>query len=116
MTPKEKEDWIRNLESGEYPKTAHYLHDSFGYCCLGVLIESSGIGFNTGMPYYKGSGKEIDKPYYESNNRNIADTGALSQVGLYHFGISDEEQLALMTLNDENETFKEVIEYIKENL
>lgn len=28
--------WIAALDSGKYTQTQHSLHDSYGYCCLGV--------------------------------------------------------------------------------
>lgn len=37
------EPWTEALRSGDYPQTAGTLHDSSGFCCLGVAAVVYGI-------------------------------------------------------------------------
>lgn len=39
MNPEWKARWVTALRSGEYQQTASSLHDSTGFCCLGVLCD-----------------------------------------------------------------------------
>ncbi len=39
MDPAIKAKWVKALRSGEYEQTRQRLHDSTGYCCLGVLCD-----------------------------------------------------------------------------
>jgi hypothetical protein len=125
MTPELKAEWIETLESGKYPKTKNFMHDECGYCCLGVLVEMTGIGFNETNPWYKNvdynsDGRyyypKSDGRYYYPKNDKLADTAGLTPIGLEHFGITGWQQNELMRLNDFNDTFDKVIAYIKENL
>lgn len=34
-----KELWVNALRSGKYTQTTGWLHNSYGYCCLGVLCD-----------------------------------------------------------------------------
>lgn len=39
MNQQIKEQWVAALRSGEYQQTKTVLHDSEGFCCLGVLAD-----------------------------------------------------------------------------
>lgn len=39
MNQQIKEQWVAALRSGEYQQTRTVLHDSEGFCCLGVLAD-----------------------------------------------------------------------------
>lgn len=39
MNQQIKEQWVAALLSGEYQQTKNVLHDSEGFCCLGVLAD-----------------------------------------------------------------------------
>jgi hypothetical protein len=39
-----KAKWIAALRSGKYKQTVSRLRDNFGYCCLGVACDISGMG------------------------------------------------------------------------
>lgn len=47
MKPEIAQEWLKALRSGEYKQTKKNLHDTNGYCCLGVLCDlaaKQGIG------------------------------------------------------------------------
>src|SRR6185503_20826939 len=46
MDKKLKAKWVKALRSGDYEQTNYALHDSGGYCCLGVLCSVAGADDN----------------------------------------------------------------------
>ena len=48
-----RDEWVPALRNGEYTQTQHRLHDTTGYCCLGVLCEALG-----GMKWEKYEGSD----------------------------------------------------------
>lgn len=45
LTNSQKEVWLTALRSGQYKQGYHQLYASGEYCCLGVLNEVCGLGF-----------------------------------------------------------------------
>ena len=111
-----KKRWIKNLESGEFPKARNYLarksrdgKSIAGFCCLGVLAHTelseeweTTDGFNFGLRPHKNSS------YFD-------DTGIPERFAR-KLGITRLQQNELATLNDNNAGFDKAIEYIKKNL
>ena len=93
-----KQKWLEALET--YPKTKGCLKNSKGYCCLGVLAEITG----NLMVDEKGTGW-VEHHY-----------GALPFFVRKELGLSSNNQESLISLNDKNDTFKEVMEYIKNEI
>ena len=57
--------WIQALRSGKYNQTRYILHDSQGYCCLGVACD---ILIPHKLKNLNGDGKMIGwSPYNQSN-------------------------------------------------
>jgi hypothetical protein len=108
MTPELKEKWLSDLRSGKYPKTERFLKNDTGYCCLGVLLETTGIGFVQDYSY----GEVV----WESKDRRFGTVSILTVRGMKEFGLENSHVNNLMNLNDTSETFEEVITYIEENL
>jgi hypothetical protein len=105
MTPKLKKKWLSDLQSGDYPKTKFSLKDEKGYCCLGVLLESAGVGF--------------EKDVYNAwtcKNPKLGHKAFLSKTALKKFGLKNEAVRELVTINDAEESFDLIIEYIEENV
>lgn len=46
LTPLTFEEWMAALESGAYRKGVEFLRLDGRYCCLGVLAEKEGAGWN----------------------------------------------------------------------
>ena len=105
-----KKKWIHALEN-EYKdkKGKGYLVvdslDGMKYCCLGVACEVSGL-----LP------KNIVFVIGYKDPAGIFMLGGLTPLQLKEIGLSRPKQARLIEINDENETFEPVIEYIKNNL
>jgi hypothetical protein len=113
MTPERKTKWIEDLHL--YPKTKGHLKDKIGYCCLGVLCETQGAGFNIDPAEFF----NIEAVWFEAKELDGADLTAgneLSYYGREYFGLSDEHHDALIALNDDCDSFGPVIEYIRKNI
>lgn len=84
-----KQKWLKALRSRKYKQTHMALHNSDGYCCLGVACvvarakESNVYGTDIAF-YYKGD----------------HDTVVLPDALREEIGLSNEEQEILYTLND----------------
>ena len=95
--------WVGALEGGKHKKGKGALCDFEGEkCCLGVLADIEGKLSNerdcAGYRYF------LNDPYY---------TAYLPHD---QFGLSHELQAKLAVINDQSETFANVIEYIKKNV
>ena len=99
LDPTFKLNWINALKSGEYEKGKSILHDSKRntYCCLGVVCAMNDI--RTGLNSY------IFEHMDPKNKIPRLLIGAGPDI------VSD-----LVNLNDNNETWDEVIKYIEKNL
>ena len=105
--------WVEALESGKYKKGKYGLFGPLpfslhaqvqqGYCCLGVLADITGDLLYDGINGYV---------LEASDSKNFADLGAELTLKL---GLCDHEDF-LVGLNDKNDTFKEVVEYIKNEI
>lgn len=101
MNKKYKKLWIEALESGKYRQTqgrlAAPVNKKRAYCCLGVLCEVAGI--------------PRERYTYDG------DSAYLSPNLLTKFEITDIQQSVLTKMNDEElSSFKEIAQWIKENL
>ena len=90
-----KKEWLEALKT--YPKTKGRLKDSQGYCCLGVLADITG-------------NLSADKDGYGWVNDS---TASLPYHLREELGLTLHDMKELMYLNDSNDTFKEVMECIK---
>lgn len=52
--------WTDALRSGEHKQGQGYLHNSLGYCCMGVLCEKQGRPFQVIRQSYQLSGEMVD--------------------------------------------------------
>ncbi len=100
MDPKLKAKWIDALKV-EYAdkKTVGALKDNDCYCCLGVLAELNGDLVEKRDDYWVTKGRD---------HSGWLPTDA--------YGLSDIVQHDLAGINDENDTFAPVIDYIERNL
>ncbi len=107
-----KRKWLRALKSGEYAKGVGSLCrvELQEYCCLGVLAaemvpelfkpalgESRAAVINANDPF------DYDESYLPDDLATLWD-------------MSRDEQHALAGINDREQTFDKVIEYIENNL
>lgn len=109
-----KAKWVEALRSGKYKQTIATLRhsDGLGYCCLGVLLDLSGIG-------------KWEYGVYQYITRNGEEADAEGDLcGLRgRFGIASESEVQLIALNDGDEkrqvrrhSFEEIADYIEANL
>lgn len=104
MNPEVKVKWIEALKSGIYPKGVGALNCGGKFCCLGVLCEVM----------------EVPKTVYVESKMEYN----FGPLGNYWHGmipgkfcdIGSKHTEKLAEINDDTETFEEVINYIKENL
>ena len=105
MNKELKEKWLERLCTGN--KTEMVLcNGRGGYCALGHLVLADGGDFEA-----MGGGYMPIKAGEE-----LGFTTSLSLSYLRDLGLEVSQENIVMALSDENETFKEVIEYIEENL
>lgn len=119
LLPKDiKENWLNALRSGKFRKGIQYLCHDDKYCCLGVLLEINGfkseITFEKTKKYYSkdtsASSTRVlvsDKSIMQYFKKETADfSGFVVTTGVYEYN-------SLTALNDNTETFDEVIQVIE---
>jgi hypothetical protein len=105
MKPNVKRKWLIALRSGEYKQTKQVLKDQFGHCCLGVLCEV--VKNEMGLRWTKDAGG------------NLRFDGIPSQLSCKVRTFCDLTSLdtcALVTMNDNGETFLEIANEIEAKL
>jgi len=95
-----KEQWLTALRSGEYRQTDSYLHKGNGFCCLGVLADICGAGWeqydfdiSEGIFHIKGT---EETAIYRGPNGELSD-----------------EAETLAEMNDNGSGFGEIADYIE---
>jgi len=88
-----KEKWIAALNSGKYEQghgvlCRQHTNESNQYCCLGVLVETTGGEWEDQDPEDKES---IDKAYFKGSYEYLPDD---------YCGLSRDQQRILAELND----------------
>lgn len=96
-----RDKWCAALRSGEYAQTRGVLHDSSGFCCLGVLCV---VGGAVAKPV-----GDTDQFKYHGS-AFFPDTNQLEK----HYGLSDRLAAHLANkMNDKGSTFSEIADYIE---
>lgn len=118
-----KEKWITALRSGEFKQDHGYLKTDQGHCCLGVAVEVCGNGFQQLEYEIHYDDRKFYKTLFGSNchldRKDIpgAAYDALHQRGSLNSAIGDcEIQDYLSVLNDNDETFNTIADWIEANL
>lgn len=97
MNEQIKKDWIAALRSDKYKQGRGTLQsDDQKFCCLGVLADVMGLewqerGGETGLTY---------DPDYDDIEENELCTGSLPQYVCERVDFHDDQQQALIKLND----------------
>jgi hypothetical protein len=104
MTSELKQRWIDALLSGKYRQGVGKLRtETNEYCCLGVLCDISGAG----------EWQKRDKGWYyvvsESADNALLPTGIADEL-------RDGMQSHLSYRNDQGDSFKQIVEFIKDRL
>ena len=97
-----KKKWLKALRSGDFEQCAERLVNNGRYCCLGVLRYLNN-------PH---DGSSAIDPYHSK----ISGGMKLSQRQLAEFGLSDNDQLEAVTMNDKGRSFLEIADWIEEAL
>lgn len=107
MIKEVKQKWLEALRSGEYEQSSNVLRSEGGFCCLGVLCDIS----------RKGKWEYRSLYNLEYSCEGTKAMGFLTSPIEKWAGINIDEQKTLARLNDdENYSFKEIADYIEENL
>ena len=99
LTNEQFDKWISALESGGYEQATHRLRKGDGFCCLGVLADTLGFEW-----------KVNDEGYFCIDFEGIVNTKTIS-----HSVINSGYQTALASMNDNGDTFKDIVKFLKEN-
>lgn len=106
-----KNKWVAALQSGEYKQTTGKLGSvEEGFCCLGLACHISGLKFNSRAWSIKSVQRCAGK---------IKKITGVSKIPSVIRGDYNENKIVkeLMSMNDDdNQTFFEIGEWIKENL
>lgn len=109
MNPTMKMKWVEALRSGRYLQGTDHLRDAQDrYCCLGVYCDISGRGAwrRAAWDHWK---------YAMDCERSCS--GLLDDVMLSEAGISGQQQLNLMNMNDTyRNDFDEIADWIEASL
>jgi hypothetical protein len=106
-----KNQWLKSLRSEKYNKGKHLLLYNDKYCCLGVLCEIQERPknhINEFQFYFDGNAKCLvnENPLFSYLNR-------LGNFNGFKIKIRKTEYSILADVNDNSETFDEVIEIIE---
>ena len=105
-----KAKWIEALRSGDFKQGHAALFDDVGeqkiFCCLGVLCETQGTQW----------GDIGDQGQLGSIQVRDIGRSFLSKEALDHFGLTEDQQVTLATMNDDGSDFSEIADYIESNL
>lgn len=109
MNPEVKERWVAALRSGKYRQTRGTLNEGdVSFCCLGVLCDTEGLGWEISNPYNK---VRVIKDFPKSYG------GMLPGVLLDRFGFTGRAQELLIEKNDvRQDNFESIANWIEENL
>lgn len=108
-----RDQWIKALKSGKYKKAKHKLRkplfegvkdNGIGYCCLGVICDLAGTKWKEDSYDHCGTPEIKELAAGKPGNKTSFLSGKIINV---------RRQQKLAALNDENETFDEVIAAIE---
>jgi hypothetical protein len=107
-----QQKWVDALRSGEFNQTSLCLHDSCGYCCLGVACkaaEKDGVYIE-----YEDFGEETTDKYLYGETLDEQDL-VMDWLDIKD-GYGPFKETNLTKLNDdEGKSFKEIADIIEEN-
>lgn len=120
--------WVAALRSGEYTQASGRLHDSRGYCCLGVACEvavKNGLDLDVTLPYDDGTEDTVHRSIHHYNGEG----DVLPLAVQLFYGLnggdpcigSDEEfpglpPLSAATANDSRKmTFQQIADLVEQH-
>jgi hypothetical protein len=106
MNPEIKNKWVAALKSGKYQQCQGRLRNDNAFCCLGVLCDILD--------------KDKWELRYETQYRYedaefVLPLTVCQQAGFY-YDIEHFETVTLSDMNDSGKSFREIAQYIEENL
>ena len=128
MNKEIKREWTHALRSGKYKQGNGQLKTSSGkFCCLGVLCDIMGVGWNNGYPLDQNGnrltgGLDIQLPDVIVQQAGLGHDGRLDRpvVILSHLGkqniYTSGTYISLSMANDGGMTFKEIANVIDQQL
>jgi len=111
MDAKLKEEWVKALRSETYQQGIGALIkggvDQDFFCCLGVLCDVAGTDWVD---------KRMEHGILGEIEVRSEGSSYLSAAMLSRIGLTDTSQRTLAAMNDDGETFKQIADYIEQNL
>lgn len=112
--------WVEALRSGKYPQTKNYLHDTHGFCCLGVACE---LAIEDGVPLHRGFADDDNNGgiyYYGDRTRALPESvqkwlGLKDSMGSYGSNLNGYNITDLVSQNDSGKIFNEIADIIEQN-
>lgn len=104
MNPEYKTPWLEALRGGQYSQGEGLLRGSGKHCCLGVLCDLANP-----LGWYNDDYSDEDRHLLGAENE-------LGSEGRRLFGISAEEEKALIEMNDSGTPFAKIADFIEEAL
>lgn len=98
-----KKEWVDALRSGQYKQGKHFLNVNGTFCCLGVLADLTGCGWEDRMAVTE-SGDESSVLLSDHFDQYL------------DFQLSTTTQDHLANRNDHGESFSQIADYIEEHL
>ena len=107
MDKKLKRKWVKALRSGQYDQAAGKLCvNGTAFCCLGVLCDIQGA-------YWDEDDAGTWRPILPSGR--VADSSGLPPPP-YSAGLTVGQKDALIEMNDDGDSFKQIAKWIEKNL
>lgn len=101
--------WIRWLRETDFEQTDGELREDDSFCCLGIACH-----YSTKMKRKKRF--EADKIHYQFTETNDEHYGYLPADFRRWVGLTYDEELELMEMNDEGKSFDEIADWLEENV
>ena len=135
MNPEIREQWAKDLESGDYPQGRGFLRTDGGFCCLGVLCEQAvraGVISRFGLdenPYTAEPAEDVSDgsaSVYGTSLESPENSMAYLPLKLIrwadlnyadpHVICETDEETTLAELNDRGTSFGEIARLVREQL
>lgn len=117
-----KEKWVAALRSGKYKQGRMVLRDgNNNYCCLGVLcdlIDNTKWKYENEVCFHDGTNRQVYS--YDKQTAFLSEEIQLKYLDTDKNRIEDYHKYDLLwelaNMNDQNQTFNQIANYIEKNL
>lgn len=117
LPPGHKDAWLTALRGDDYDQTKSVLHDTTGFCCLGVQCDVLGVKWigSTASEVFATENASMQMPTFKELGHEIL--AVMQQKTTFHPDDDNEGTLdvmgALSWHNDKGSTFDEIADWIE---